>query len=86
LGGVDGVHGKSITDIRSQLLGNGFSQGLAKNKMGYLFQNGTDEKVRIVRRGGGWDIRVRNASGNYLDEFGNVAGPADTHGIEVYSR
>jgi hypothetical protein len=81
-----GVRGKSITDIRSQLLGNGFSQGLAKNKMGYLFQNATGEEVRIVRRGGGWDIRVRNASGNYLDEVGNVAGPADTHGIEVYSR
>lgn len=39
-----------------------------------------------MRRSGGWDIRVRNASGNYLDEFGNVAAPGGTHSIQVYSR
>ena len=80
------VRGKSIIDIRSQLVDDGFSQGLTKNKKGYLFQNGTGEEVRIMRRGGGWDVRVRNADGNHLDEFGNVANPADTHDIEVYSR
>ena len=36
--------------------------------------------------GDGWDIRARNADGNYLDEFGNLANPEDTHDIEVYSR
>ena len=81
-----GVRGKSIIDIRSQLFDDGFSQGLTKNKKGNLFQNGAGEEVRVMRRGGGWDVRVRNANGNYLDEFGNVANPADTHDIEVYSR
>lgn len=38
-------------------------------------------------RQGGWDIRVRNAAGNYLDEFGNVARDAGhAHGIGVVSR
>ncbi len=44
------------------------------------------EEVRSMRRGGGWDIRGRNAHGNYLDACGNVADPADPHGVEVHSR
>jgi YD repeat-containing protein len=44
------------------------------------------EEVRVMSRGGGWDVRIKNASGNYLDEFGNVGLPASTHGINVTSR
>ncbi|MBG0568525.1 hypothetical protein [Actinoplanes aureus] len=81
-----GVRGRSIIDIRSQLLDDGFEQVLANNGRGYLFRNSAGEEVRIMRREGGWDIRVRNSHGNYLDEFGNVANPIDTHNIEVRSR
>ena len=35
---------------------------------------------------GGWDVRVRNSSGNYLDEFGDVNQPSQTHGIEAVSK
>jgi hypothetical protein len=64
----------------------GFKQGLSKNKSGYLLKNGAGEEVRIMKRGGGWDIRVRNASGNYLDEFGDVAQPGPAHSIQVSPR
>jgi hypothetical protein len=37
-------------------------------------------------REGGWDIRIRNRYGNYLDQSGNVAPPTQTHGILVYSK
>lgn len=39
-----------------------------------------------MQRGNAWDVRVRNAAGNYLDEFGNVGWPAATHGITVLSK
>lgn len=39
-----------------------------------------------MSRGGGWDIRIKNAAGNYLDEFGNVATAGSTQSIEVFSR
>jgi hypothetical protein len=42
-GGDGRVRGKSIIDIRSQLLGDGFPQGFTKNKKGYLFQNAIGE-------------------------------------------
>jgi RHS repeat-associated protein len=68
------VRGKSIIEIRSALLKGGFTQTLNEGKLknGYLFRNGTGEEVRIMRRSGGWDVRVRNAGGQYLDEFGNA--------------
>ncbi len=84
--GGGSVRGRSIADIRSGLFDDGFTQGLANNKKGYLFTNSAGEQVRIMSRGGGWDIRIRNAAGNYLDEFGNVAAPGSTHSIEVFSR
>ncbi|WP_460766420.1 Hint domain-containing protein [Mariniluteicoccus flavus] len=85
--GGGSVRGRSIADIRSGLLDNGFKQGLADNKSGYRFVNGTGEEVRIMSRGGQWDVRVRNAGGNWLDEFGNVpTGRAGSHDIFVYSR
>lgn len=79
------VRGKSINQLRAGLLRSGFTQGLAKNKKGYLFQNAAGEQVRIMRRNGGWDIRIRNKFGNYLDEHGNVANPNATHDIGVES-
>ena len=65
---------------------NAFTQTITRNGSGYLFRNAAGEEVRIMSRGGGWDFRVRNASGNYLDEFGNVGSPASTHGITVKSQ
>jgi hypothetical protein len=80
------LRGSSILDIRSTLTRQGFKQTLTRNKEGYLFQNAAGEQVRIMHRGGSWDIRVRNRYGNYLDEFGNVADASLTHGIEVFSK
>ena len=80
------VQGRSIIGIRSDLVSNGFTQGLAQNKKGYLLTNGTGEQVKIMSRNGSWDIRIRNKSGNYLDSSGNVAMPGQTHGITVGSR
>lgn len=82
------VRGSSIISIRQTLLNNGFTQGLANNRSGYLFRNGLGEEVRIMSRGGGWDIRMRNGQGNWLDEFGNAVGRRDPrgHGIGVGSR
>ncbi|MFD0857228.1 RHS repeat-associated core domain-containing protein [Actinomadura adrarensis] len=80
------VRGKSIIGIRSKLIGDGFTQTLSDNKKGYLFRNSSGEEVRIMRRNGEWHIRMRNQHGNYLDEFGDVANPNQTHGIRVYSR
>lgn len=77
----------SIADIRAGLLDNGFTQGLAHNESGYRFVNGTGEEVRIMSRGGQWDTRVRNADGNWLEEFGNVPlDRAGSHEVFVYSR
>ena len=40
-----------------------------------------------MSRGGQWDIRIRNADGNYLDEFGNVpTSGTPAHEFLVYSR
>jgi hypothetical protein len=81
------VRGKPIAEIRAGLLKNGFTQTLSNNKKGYLFRkNGSQEEVRIMRRNGGWDIRMRNNAGNNLDEFGNDGLPNVTHGIQVTSR
>lgn len=79
----NGLSRKSIIDIRSTLINGGFKQSLTINKKGYLFSNTTGEQVRIMRRGGGWEARVMNRYGNYLDDIGNVAGPQSTHGISI---
>ena len=80
------ARGRSIIDIRAGLLDDGFTQTLTNNRSGYLFRNSLGEEVRIMSRNGGWDIRIQNQFGNYLDEFGNVANPAATHDIPVHSR
>ncbi|RMI42780.1 hypothetical protein EBN88_08615 [Streptomyces triticirhizae] len=80
------VRSRPIIEIRAALLDDGFVRQLAKNKKGYLYTNPAGEQVRIMRRNGNWDIRIQNSAGNNLDEFGNVAPPAQTHGINVYSR
>lgn len=81
------LDGRSIIGVRSDLLSSGFTQGLAKNKKGYLFTNGTGAEVRVMRRSGGWDARVKNEFGNYLDSSGNVARDADSaHNIRLYSK
>lgn len=51
-----------------------------------MFDGPAGEQVRIMRRGGAWDIRVQNRFGNYLDEYGNVGSPSGTHGITIESR
>jgi RHS repeat-associated protein len=80
------VSGKSIISIRSQLLDDGFTQQLAANKSGYLFENSLGEQVRIMSRNGGWDIRIKNQYGIYLGPTGEVVPPAQAHGIPVYSK
>jgi RHS repeat-associated protein len=80
------VRGRSIIGIRDALLKNGFTQEVTNNGSGYLFKNAVGEEVRIMSRGGTWDLRVMNRFRNYLDEFGNVGTPSTTHGIEVGSR
>lgn len=81
------LNGRSMIGTRADLFGAGFKQGLAQNKKGYLFTNGTGAEVRIMRRDGGWDARVKNEFGNYLDELGNVPQDASSaHGIRVFSR
>ncbi|MBO4274627.1 Hint domain-containing protein [Microbispora triticiradicis] len=79
------VRGKSINQLRAGLLKDGFRQTLTRNKKGYLFTNDAGEQVRIMRRNGGWDMRIQNKGGNYLDEYGNVAPPNATRGISVGS-
>jgi hypothetical protein len=79
------VRGRSIIEVRSTLLEEGFTMGEAHGS-GYLFENSLGEQVRIMSRGGGWDLRAMNGYGNYLDEFGNVArDAASAHGINVFS-
>lgn len=80
------LRGQSIISIRTVLRSHGFRVGLTQSQQGYLFTNAQGEQVRIMTRGGGWDIRVRNAYGNYLDDLGNVAPPGQTHGIQIFSR
>nr|WTB28310.1 HINT domain-containing protein [Streptomyces sp. NBC_00830]WTB35771.1 HINT domain-containing protein [Streptomyces sp. NBC_00830] len=80
------LKGKPIVEIRDKLLKGGFTRKLAKNKKGYLYTNAEGEQVRIMRRNGGWDMRIMNKNGNYLDDLGNVADPKNTHGIDVYSK
>ncbi|HEX5438988.1 MAG TPA: RHS repeat-associated core domain-containing protein [Gemmatimonadaceae bacterium] len=81
------IRGSSIINIRTTLLEGGFKQTLTRSKLGYLFKDAEGEAVRIMRRGGGWDIRVQNRFGNYLDEFGNVAKNAlESHGITIFSK
>jgi RHS repeat-associated protein len=83
----EGVGGNSIINIRNTLLNNGFKQSLTTNKSGYLFINDAGEQIRIMSRNGGWDIRIQNQYGNYLNAFGIDPGTRSaTHGIKVYSR
>jgi hypothetical protein len=78
------VRGRSIISIRDTLFKAGFTMNKARG-FGYIFRNALGEQVRIMARGGGWDIRVMNQFGNYLDEFGNVAqNAAQAHGIPVH--
>ena len=84
------VRGRSIIGIRSTLRAHGFTQTKARG-FGYLFEyrhpSGSLEQVRIMRRQGAWDMRLRNQYGNYLDEFGHVPqGPSTAHNIPVYSK
>jgi hypothetical protein len=59
----------------------------AHPRSGYLFRNGSGEEVRIMNRNGGWDVRIKNAGGQYLDEFGNApqgkGAKSAAHGISV---
>ncbi|TYB56006.1 hypothetical protein FXF51_45130 [Nonomuraea sp. PA05] len=71
----------SVFLLASELLNDGFTQGLTKNKKGYLFRNAAGEEVRIMRRNGAWDIRIRN----YLAENGDVAPPNSAHQITAKS-
>lgn len=80
------LRNQSIINIRDTLTRNGFKQTITNNRKGYLFKNELGEEIRIMNRGGGWDIRVRNRYGNNLDEFGNVAPPSKTHNIPVRSQ
>jgi RHS repeat-associated protein len=81
------IMGKSIIEIRETLFENGFTQTSTANGEGYLFKNSTGEQVRLMRRDGGWDVRVRNSAGNYLDEFGNVPSDAKSaHNIEIFPK
>jgi RHS repeat-associated protein len=80
------IRNMPIISIRNTLREGGFTQTVTRNGSGYLFRNAAGEEVRIMSRGGGWDVRIRNSSGNYLDEFGNVGSPASTHGITVRSQ
>ena len=80
----EGVKGNSIINIRNTLLNNGFTQTLTNNKSGYLFINKAGEQVRIMFRNGGWDARIMNQYGNYLDDIGRVATPGSSHGIIVF--
>lgn len=84
--GGGSIRNTSIINIRNTLLKNGFRMTHSDRGSGYLFRNAAGEEVRIMRRGGGWDVRIKNSSGNYLDEFGNVAPPAQTHNITVNPR
>jgi RHS repeat-associated protein len=80
------IRNTSIINIRNTLLKNGFRMTHSDRGSVYLFLNAAGEEVRIMRRGGGWDVRIKNSSGNYLDEFGNVASRAQTHNISVHPK
>ena len=80
------IRNRPMIYIRNILRQNGFTQTISRNGQGYLFTNAAGEEVRIMSRNGRWDIRVRNAFGNYLDEYGNVGPPSTTHNITVLSR
>ena len=80
------LSGASIIGIRSTLLEGGFTQSVTRNGAGYLFRNNAGEEVRIMSRAGGWDARIMNKFGNYLDEFGNVADRMKSHGISIFSK
>jgi RHS repeat-associated protein len=81
------VRNMPIINIRQILLKNGFVRRLTDNRQGILYENAAGEQVRIMSRNGGWEIRIFNKTGNYLDEFGNVApNRAMSHGINVISK
>jgi hypothetical protein len=80
------ITGKSIIEVREILLRGGFTMQKARGA-GYLFQSSLGEEVRIMHRGGGWDLRIMNRYRNYLDAAGNVAtGRGPSHGITVFNR
>jgi hypothetical protein len=73
--------------VRASLLKSGFTQGLSKNRKGYLFVNEAGEQVRIMRKAGEWEIRVRNRAGNWLDDLGNSARDrASSHDIKLINK
>jgi hypothetical protein len=86
------VRGRSIIGIRETLLGNGFVQSINEpghDDKGFLFTHPSYPQawVRIMRRNGAWDIRIRNEHGAQLDECGHVAKDMGfAHGIEVESK
>jgi RHS repeat-associated protein len=81
------VSGRTIIGVRASLLKSGFTQGLSKNRKGYLFVNEAGEQVRIMRKAGEWEIRVRNRAGNWLDDLGNSARDrASSHDIKLINK
>jgi hypothetical protein len=81
------VRGRSMINLRAGLVDDGFQMTRARSGTGYLYQNSMGEQVRFMFRNNRWEIRVRNAAGNYLDEFGYVArGPASAHDIVIVNR
>ena len=81
------LKGRSIIGIRQTLLKNGFKMSKAKGN-GLLFRSPGKavEHVRIMSRNGGWDVRVQNEGGGWLDEFGNQVSQSASHGITVISK
>ena len=76
-----------MIEVRTILTENGFVQTISRNGKGYLFTNGAGETVRLMSKGGSWEIRIMNSDGSNLDEFGNVAqGRSDSHGILLFSK
>jgi RHS repeat-associated protein len=82
----NGLESPSIINVRSQLLRDGFQQTLTTKKSGYLFRHISGEEVRIMRRNGSWDLRIKNRFGNDLDRLGNVGIPETTHDIYIFSK
>jgi RHS repeat-associated protein len=85
--GEGSLYGRSIIEIRRTLVDGGFArQALTQNRKGYLFMGPGGEEVRIMRRSGAWDVRVRNRYGQHLDARGYDPGTAaGSHNITVRS-
>ncbi|HEX2868063.1 MAG TPA: RHS repeat-associated core domain-containing protein [Ignavibacteriales bacterium] len=81
------VRGQAIMNIKNLLLREGFEMIRADKGIGYLFKNEAGEQVRLMRRNGGWDIRIRLGGGNHVNEFGIDPGSrGGTHDIEIFSK